>query len=95
MDKRIEQYLNGIMDGSEKEAFGLAMAEDEKLSNEVEEARFSLQAIRMEGRSQLKSRLRQLDAAPEHLETDKKNRWFHKGAYLFIGFTYIDFALLV
>ncbi|MFT4667062.1 MAG: flagellar motor protein MotB [Patescibacteria group bacterium] len=72
MDKRIEQYLNGIMDGSEKEAFEFAMEEDEKLGNEVEGARSSLQAIRLEGRSQLKNRLRQLDAAPEKLETDKK-----------------------
>ena len=92
MEKRIEQYLTNQLEGSEKKAFEKEMAGNPSLSKKVKEHRFTLKAIRLEGRSKLKNRLSQLDVENADINSGEKKTFLPKKDWiLFLAFLLIVF----
>ena len=68
--KKIESYLDGSLSGNEREDFEKELSKDPDLEKEVELHRLIHKAIRIKGRSQLKSELNEIY---EKEITGKKN----------------------
>lgn len=84
MDKKIEQYLNGKMEESEKATFERELAEDSTFKEKVEDYRIALQAIRVDGRAKLKNRLAKLDLEnTETIHSEKKTNYAKIGIIFF------------
>ncbi len=94
MEKRIEKYLAGKMTDTEKSAFEHELSVDSDLKQQVAENKLALAAIRLEGRSKMKSRFSRLDQEPSTSIESKKKTFFPRRAfYIIVGLLMLSFAL--